>query len=354
MPLEDGQEPVEILEDADTGDRFLVYGTAQGVELELRFDAAEPWFSQSQLAQIFGVSVPSVNEHIGRFLADGELDEAVIRNFRITASDGKSYAVKHYGLDVAFYVGYRVNSREGVLFRRWATQVLTRFATKGFLVHTRRLKDAENFDRIKQLREIIAEIRASDVNLYGELGQICSFCQDYDPKSQTWRDFYARMRAKLYWAVTSQTPSMLMAERANSDAPNMGLQSWAAEDIRQSDALSAASYLSEREFRELNSVTVILLDVFADQAELGRLTTMAAAESLFEKQLKLLGRSILTHGGNVSRAAADDRAKSEYQKFDAKRKAEHLFTELDALKELKNQAKDLPKTRKVKPKSAKS
>jgi hypothetical protein len=115
---------LSVIEDVETGNRFVVYTTASGTQLEPRFDGVEPWFTQKDLAAMYGVGIPTVNEHIKRFLDDGELDEAVIRDFRITASDGKSYAVKHYGLDVAFYVGYRVNSTEGKLFRRWATQML--------------------------------------------------------------------------------------------------------------------------------------------------------------------------------------------------------------------------------------
>ncbi len=191
---------VTLIEDEGTGDRLLVYVGPNGTDLEIQTVGDEPWFTQKQLAQMFGVDVRTINDHIGRFLADGELGDSVIRDFRITATDGKPYTVKHYTLDVAFYVGYRVNSAQGVLFRKWATQVLVAFATKGFVIHKRRLKDPENFDRIRELRDAINEIRASDVPLYAELRRICSLCQDYDPKSLAARDFFAHMRAKLYWA----------------------------------------------------------------------------------------------------------------------------------------------------------
>jgi hypothetical protein len=212
-----------------------------------------------------------------------------------------------------------------------------------------RLKEPANFGRIQELRRIIAEIRASDVNLYGELRQICTFAQDYDGKAKEWQNFYAHMRAKLYWAVTSRTPSMIMAERADADAPDMGLQSWAGDQIWQKDAISPASYLAEAEFRELNSVTVILLDVFSDQADLGKLATMGEAETLFNKQLQVLSRPVLKHGGGVSREDAEAHAKREYQKFDAKRRAANLGVELQAYMELKAEGKALPKARKVSP-----
>jgi hypothetical protein len=338
-------EPLPLLED-ETGAQFLIYNTDRGVQAELRFADAQPWFTQAQLAHVFGVDVRTVSEHVQNFLKNGELGDSVIRKFRITAADGKSYDVRHYALDVAFYAGYRVNSKEGILFRRWATQVLLQYAVKGFAVHKERLKAPGEHGRIQELRRIIAEIRASDVNFYGELREICAMARDYDAKSPEWQDFYKRMRAKLYWAVVSRTPSMLLAERANAESANMGLQSWAGSRILQKDATSPFNYLAEAEYRELNNVAVILLDVFSDQADMGKLTSMKEAGELFDNQVKLLSRPVLKHGGTVSSDDAEAHAKAEYRKFDGKRKAESLDMELKAYLELKAEGKALPRTRK--------
>jgi hypothetical protein len=341
-------EPLALLEDAG-GAQFLIYNTDRGAQAELRFAEESPWFTQAQLAQIFGVSVPTVNEHISKFLAGGELEAATIRKFRIVRQEGErtvAREIEHYALDVAFYVGYRVNSKEGILFRRWATQVLLQYATKGFVVHRERLKAPQEFGRVQELRRIIAEIRASDVNFYGELREICSMAKDYDAKSPEWQGFYKRIRAKLYWAVVSRTPSMILGERANAEAPNRGLQSWAGDRILQRDATSAFRYLAEAEYRELNNLTVILLDVFSDQADRGKLTSMQEAEELFDKQLKLLDRPVLKHGGAFNSDAAEAHAKAEYHKFEDKRKAEALGIELNAYLELKAAAKALPKAAK--------
>jgi hypothetical protein len=340
-------EPLSLFED-NTGAQFLIYNTDRGVQTELRFEQDNPWFTQSQLAHIFGVDLRTANHHVQQFLDNGELDDSVIRKFRITAADGKSYNVQHYALDVAFYVGYRVNSKEGILFRRWATHVLLQYATKGFVVHKERLKDPEDYGRVQELRRIIAEIRASDVNFYGELREICAMAKDYDGKSPEWQAFYKRMRAKLYWAVVSKTPSMLMAKRANAEAANMGLQSWEGDRILQKDATSPVRYLAEAEYRELNNVTVILLDVFSDQADIGKLTSMSDAETLFDNQLRLLNRSILKHGGSIKSEDAEAHAKAEYKKFDDKRKAERLGIEIEAYLELKATGKALPKPKKKK------
>jgi len=181
-------EPLPLFED-DTGAQFLIYNTIKGAQTELRFVDEQPWFTQAQLAYMFGVDVRTVNHHVQQFLSDGELDASTIRKFRIVRNEGNRQVereIEHYSLDVAFYVGYRVNSKEGILFRRWATQVLLQYAIKGFVVHKERLMDPKEYGRVQELRRIIAEIRASDINFYGELRQICAMAKNYDPKSPAW------------------------------------------------------------------------------------------------------------------------------------------------------------------------
>jgi hypothetical protein len=343
-------QPLSLIEDAETGDRFVLYVRSGGTNLELRFEGDEPWATQRQMADLFGVTQQNIAYHIQEILKSGELDdvESVHKEILYTATDEKRYRTKAYGLDMILSVGHRVNSKEGVMFRRWSRQIERQYLLKGFVVDSRRLKDPGNYDRVQELRHIIAEIRSSDINYYGELRQICSFAKDYDGKSQEWQDFYKRMRAKLYWAVTSRTPSMIMAERANAELPDMGLRSWSGDQITQRDATSPVSFLSEAEFRELNSLTVILLDVFSDQADIGKLTSMKEAEELFDNQLRLLKRSVLKHGGNISSEKAEAYAKVEYKKFDAKRKAERLGIEVQAYLELKAQGKALPKAKRKK------
>jgi hypothetical protein len=200
---------------------------------------------------LFGVDVRTVNEHLTNIYRDGELSEsATIRNFRIVRSEGGRQVgreIIHYNLDSIISVGYRVSSRQGTLFRKWATGVLVQFATKGFVVDAPRLKNPEEQDRVAELREIIRDIRASEANLYAELRRICAMCQDYDPKTEAAREFYANTQAKLFWAVTSKTPSMILVERSKSAVPNMGLQTWPKAEIRKQDALVAKNYLCEPE-----------------------------------------------------------------------------------------------------------
>ena len=146
-------QPVRVLEDADTGHRFVVYPTKNGLQADLRFDGDEPWFTQLQIAEIFGVDVKTANHHILKFQEDGELDPSTIRKFEIVRQEGSrtvNRAIEHYGLDEAFYVGYRVNSTEGKLFRRCATNMLVQLATKGFIVDVTRLKEPDAQDRVAE------------------------------------------------------------------------------------------------------------------------------------------------------------------------------------------------------------
>ena len=163
--------PLSVIEDTETGNRFVVYTKRDGLELECRFDGQAPWFAQKDLASMFGVDVRTVSEHIQRFVADGEVDASTIRDFLIVRTEGAltvERSIEHYGLDVAFYVGYRVNSVEGKLFRRWATAMLVQLATKGFVVNQRMLKGGQNAERIRELRQIIQDIRSEEANLYAE------------------------------------------------------------------------------------------------------------------------------------------------------------------------------------------
>src|SRR5258707_4675767 len=160
--------PVHLIEDEATGDRILLYGTERGTRLELRYDGDSLWTNQPQMAELFGVNFRTVNEHLLNCYREGELDEsATIRNFRLVRTEGGRQVVRninHYNLDAVISVGYRVNSKQGTLFRKWATGVLVQFASKGFVVDAPRLKNPAEHDRIAELREIARDIRASEAN----------------------------------------------------------------------------------------------------------------------------------------------------------------------------------------------
>lgn len=332
--------PVRVVEDTETGDRFLVYEGTRGPRLDIWFEGETLWMTQDQIAQLFGRDRTVVTKHISNIIEDGELDEeSCVQKMHTTV--GRPPVV--YNLDMVISVGYRVSSKQATLFRRWATAVLVHYARKGFMVDSIRLKDEKNSDRIAELRDIIRDIRSDEANVYRELKRICAMCQDYDGKSQTAQAFFQQTQAKLIYAISALTPAEIINSRADHNAGNMGLQTWPAENIRKQDVTVSKNYLAEAEIRELNRLTTILLDIFEDQADLGRLIVMNDATSLLERQFAGLGRAVLRHGGSVAADVAKRHAESEYAKFDAVRKAERHQQADQSIAELAREVKNLPR-----------
>lgn len=333
-------EPVHLVEDLETGDRFLVYGTDKGLRLDIRYDSETLWMTQAQIGELFGRDVSTISRHIANVFEEGELDERTSLQ-KVQTTSGRPATI--YNLDVVISVGYRVSSAQATIFRRWATSVLVQFAKKGFVVDAARLKQVENADRVAELREIIRDIRSDEANVYRELRQICAMCQDYDGTTEAAREFYQRTQAKLVYAVTTQTPSEIIAERADHQSQNMGLQTWQNDNIRKTDVAISKNYLSDSEIKELNRLTTILLDIFEDQLDLGRLVMMQDAQTLLDRQLDQLGRVVLRTGGSVKASDAKRIAEAQYKKFDQKRKLERHHKADERIAALAKEAKDLPK-----------
>ncbi|MEM5493731.1 RhuM family protein [Hoeflea sp. AS16] len=337
---DDKNGPVHLIEDVETGDRFLVYGSDKGLKLDIRFEGETLWMTQAQIGQLFGRDVSVISRHLSNIFEEGELDEPSSLQ-KVQTTTGRPATL--YNLDAVISVGYRVSSAQATLFRRWATGILVQFAKKGFVVDSSRLKQPDNADRIAELREIIRDIRSDEANLYRELRQICALCQDYDGSTEMARDFYQKTQAKLVYAVTSHTPAEIIASRADHTAENMGLRTWPYDNIRKADVGISKNYLAEGEIKELNRLTSILLDIFEDQLDMGRLVVMQDAQDLLEQQLQQLGRAVLRTGGRVSASNAKVRAEEQYEKFDAQRKLERQQKADEQIAALAQEAKRLPK-----------
>jgi hypothetical protein len=340
-------EPVHLVEDPATGDKFLVYGTDRGLRLDIRYEGESLWMTQAQIVELFGRDQSVISRHMANILEEGELDEK--SNMQKMHIAGSNRPVTLHSLDMVISVGYRCRSVQATLFRKWATQKLVQFATKGFVVDTDRLKRAENADRVAELREIIRDIRADEANVYREMRRICAMCQDYDGTSEGWREFYQNTQAKLLYAVTSHTPAEIIDSRANAAAPNMGLTNWPNDNIRKQDVAVSKNYLADREIKELNRLTTILLDIFEDQLDLGKLVVMHDVGMLLDQQLRSLSRAVLHHGGQVKMTEAKKHAEHEYEMFNAARKLARDKEADEALKELRKANQELPARPKRKP-----
>jgi hypothetical protein len=345
----DDLNPVSLIENDATGERFLLYSNKEGISVELRYEGDTLWLTQSQIADIFGVTRQTVNAHVNNIYADSELDSFSTCKEILQVQDEGARDVSRklliHNLDVIIAVGYRVNSKQGTMFRRWATEKLVQFATKGFVVDVRRLKGAGASDRIAELRDIVRDIRSDEANVYRELLQICTMCQDYDGTSPGWQTFFKNTQAKLVFAVTGETPSELVYNRVNAASPSLGLSTWPNENIRKSDVTISKNYLQEAEVKELNRLTTILLDIMEDQMDIGRLKLMNEASNLLDSQLHGLNRAVLTGGGKISTHAAQRRAGDEYDKYKLQMKElrhQHSDRTISSIREIRQA---LPKSK---------
>jgi hypothetical protein len=305
--------------DASTGDELVLYEGKGGVKVELRYSGDTMWATQKQMAELFGVSINVVSVHLRNIFAEGELDQG--SNSQKMRIAGSAKPVNIYNLDAIISVGYRVGSKQGTMFRRWATGKLVQYAIKGFVLDDDRLKEPGGNDYFSELRERIRDIRASEANLYAELRSICALCTDYDPKSQAAHNFYMAMQNKLLWATAAATAPEIIVERAKAEADNMGLTTWKGQrGVTKTDVTVAKNYLGQTEIDDLNRLTGMVLDYFEDQAERRQPVTMMALEEKLNEFLKFNNRPVLAHLGSVSREVADAHAAAQYEKFAATRR----------------------------------
>jgi hypothetical protein len=300
------------------------------------------------MAALFEVDVRTVNEHLGNIFANTELrEDSVIRKFRITAADGKTYDTQHYNLDVIISVGYRVKSPRGTQFRQWATARLKEYLVKGFTMDDERLKNPPgkgHVDYFDELLERIRDIRASERRVYLRVREILALAADYDPSESETQVFFQTIQNKLHFAATGRTAAELIAERADASQPNMGLTSWQHGIVRKGDVTVAKNYLREKEIEELNRLVVMFLDFAEDQARRRKQIFLKNWLTRLHDFLNLNERAILPDSGKVSREAAHQRAEDEYECFAARRRAElEAQGEADLLNRLDAEVKKLPK-----------
>lgn len=302
---------------------ILLYTDANGkVKIEVIYEDDTFWLSQKKMAELFDVTVPTINEHLLNIFKSKELDEiSVIRKFLITAADGKNYNTNFYNLDAIIAVGYRVNSHRATQFRIWATATLKEFIIKGFVLDDERLKQGKRFgnDYFDELLERIREIRASERRFYQKITDIYKECSiDYSVNDQQTQAFYQTVQNKLEWAITGKTAPELIHDRANAELPNMGLQTWKnAPDgkILKGDVSIAKNYLNEQEIKALERIVSMYLDYAENQAARHIPMKMADWVQKLDAFLQFNEYEILQDLGKVSRAVTEKLAYQEYEKF---------------------------------------
>ena len=312
----------------DSLGEFLIYTTPDGEkQIQVRLIDETVWLSQRLMAELFQKDVRTINEHILNVFAENELprDESVIRNFRITASDGKNYDTNFYSLDMIISVGYRVKSLRGTQFRQWATQRIKEYLIKGFTINTEYLKNPEGKDYFEELLKEIREIRASEKRFYAKIKDIYATSVDYDKTADVTREFFAIVQNKMLWAITGQTAAEIIHSRANADDINMGLTTWNGKKLLAPDVVIAKNYLKKDEMEKLDRLTVMYLDYAELQAERRIPMSMVDWATKLDGLLSLNEMEILTHKGKISKELAEKKAKAEYHKYDEKRRQQEII-----------------------------
>lgn len=174
----------EMNKDNNQGE-IVIYQTDDGdTKIDVRFVDETVWLTQAQLCELYQTSKSNVSEHIKNIFEEGELEEnSVVRKFRTTAADGKSYETYFYNLDMIISLGYRIKSLTATKFRIWATERLKEYIIKGFTLDDERLKELGGGGYWKELIERIRDIRASEKVFYRQVLDIYATSIDYDPRT---------------------------------------------------------------------------------------------------------------------------------------------------------------------------
>jgi hypothetical protein len=346
--------------------QVVLYQSSDGTtRIEVRLEADTVWLPQRLIAELFQVSVPTVNEHLKGIYDDRELDPAAtIRNFRIVQTEGTRQVtrhVDHYNLDAIIAVGYRVRSPRGTQFRIWATERLREYLIKGFTMDDERLKRAGGGNYFEELLARIRDIRSSERVFWRKVLDIYATSIDYDPSAEASQLFFKTVQNKMHWAAHGRTAAEVIHGRADASQPNMGLTSWTGDRPRKTDVVIAKNYLNVEEIGALNRVVTAYLEFAELQAMNRRPMYMADWIAKLDDFLRLSDRDILTHAGKISHEQAVEKAEIEFDKFRQTQAAlpqpvdQHFEQTLDELKRIEHQKKPKPiKEAKKKPKPPRS
>ena len=304
----------------DDHGELIIYQTDDGLtKINVRFEEETVWLTQAQLCDLYQTSKSNISEHIKHIFSEGELEESqVVRKFRTTAADGKSYNMSFYNLDMIISLGYRVKSIVATRFRQWATARLKEYMIKGFALDDERLKGHGGGDYWKELLDRIRDIRSSEKVLYRQVLDLYATSRDYDPSSPESIQFFKIVQNKLHYAAHGHTAAEVIYERADADKEFMGLRSFSGEFPVKRDVGIAKNYLNEDELRVLNN----LVSGYFDFAEIAAIEHRPMYMADYVKQLDAIlssgGRKLLKGAGTVSHAEAIEKAHSEYKKYQQK------------------------------------
>ena len=320
---------------------ILIYQTEDGLtKIDVNIQGETVWLSLDLMAELFQRDKSTISRHIKNIFSEGELSpEAVVANFATTATDGKTYQVDYYNLDVIISVGYRVKSVRGTQFRIWATQRLREYLIKGFTMDDERLKGNGGGNYWKELLDRIRDIRSSEKVLYRQVLDLYATSVDYNPRSEESILFFKMVQNKLHFAAHGHTAAEVIYERADAEKPFMGLTTFSGELPVLKDISIAKNYLNENELKILNN----LVSGYFDLAEISAIEQRPMYMSDYIQQLDAVltsgNRPLLAGAGSISHAQAIEKATTEYRKYqnNTLSPVEHFY--LDTIKSTAKEVK---------------
>lgn len=318
--------------------KILIYQNEKGdTKIDVYFEDDTIWMTQSAMCDLYQVAKSSISEHISHIFKDGELDpQATVRKFRTVQLEGARQVTRErdcYNLDMILAVGYRVRSNVGMHFRRWASNVLTEYMKKGFVLNDERLRNPREFgaDYFDELLERIRDIRASEKRVYQKVKEIFALSVDYDSQSQIAQNFFKSVQNKLEYAATGHTAPEIIAARADASKDNMGLTAFKGAKVRRGDVTVAKNYMTHEEISTLNLIVNMYLDYAELQAKGHHPMHMADWENKLGDFLRFNGREVLQNFGTVKREVAEKLALEQYAQYDAHRRALEATDDVDEL-----------------------
>ena len=306
---------------------YLTFVASTGesdASFEMRYEDENIWLTQKMMAALYDVGLPTINEHIKKIYADGELtEEATIRKFRIVQTEGVRQVnreVTHYNLQLIIAVGFKVNNQRAVQFRKWAGQIVKDHTIQGWTMDVDRLKKGHMFtdEYFERQLQQIREIRLSERKFYQKVTDLYATAFDYDKNAKTTRLFFQTVQNKMHYAVHRHTASELIVERADANKEHMGLTTWenAPEGkILKADVSIAKNYLSKKEMNYLERIVSLYLDYAELQAERKIPMSMEDWAKRLDGFLEFNGNELLTGPGKISAEQAKLHAETEYEKY---------------------------------------
>lgn len=322
--------------------KILIYTGQDGsTRIDVRLEEETLWLTQAQMCELYQTSKSNVSEHIKHIFEEGELQEkAVVRRFRTTATDGKTYMMSYYNLDMIIALGYRVRSITATRFRQWATLRLKEYITKGFTLDDERLKKLGGGNYWKELLARIRDIRATEKVFYRQVLEIYATSIDYDPRAVPSQAFFKKVQNKIHYAIHGHTAAELIVDRADAEKDFMGLLTFQGSQPTLEEACTAKNYLNEKELRSMGQLVSGYLDFAERQAEKEQPMTMNDWANYLDRILTMTGEQLLQGAGKVSHAGAMKHATNEYRKYKQRTISAVEQDYLDIIKQLEDYSKE--------------